>query len=192
MFGNCPREPCRQATLLRMSIVQRPHESIKHLRPSGAFVIDRNGLGYADIGEEVDWNRGESEEEEAAADKARPGAGAKRRGAAKTGKTEDEKPKLDPAAQRAKMQRMFAAAAAKPRSRPLAADRGVDQTSTDELLAGILGNVAAAEPVVQAGSVAASRTPASARSSVFSRLPRASIGSPPRLARSVAWCIVEP
>ncbi|KAK2077328.1 hypothetical protein QBZ16_004962 [Prototheca wickerhamii] len=133
----------------------------------GAFVIDRNGLGYADIGEEVDWNRGESEEEEAAADKARPGA-------------------AGPRAQRAKMQRMFAAAAAKPRSRPLAADRGVDQTSTDELLAGILGNVAAAEPVVQAGSVAASRTPASVRSSVFSRLPRASIGSPPRLASEFA------
>ena len=150
--------------------MRRPRDSIEHLHLSGAFVIDRNGLGYADIGEEVDWNRGESEEEEAAADKARPGAGAKRRGAAKPGKTEDEKPKLDPAAQRAKMQRMFAAAAAKPRSRPLAADKGVDQTSTDELLAGILGNLAAAEPVVQAGSMAAHRTPASVRSSVLRRI----------------------
>lgn len=191
MLGNPHREACGQATVLRVSIVRRPRDLNEHLHPPGAFVIDRNGLGYADIGEEVDWNRGESEEEDPAADKARPGAGAKRRGAAKPGRNEDEKPKLDPAAQRAKMQRMFAAAAAKPRSRPLAADRGVDQTSTDELLAGILGNVAAAEPVVQVGSVSASRTPASVRSSVFSRLPRASIGSPPRLARSVDWRIVE-
>lgn len=41
---------------------------------AGGFVIDEEGLGYADIGEEIDWGRGEGAENAAANEPASKGA----------------------------------------------------------------------------------------------------------------------
>ncbi|KAL6785075.1 POLA1 [Auxenochlorella protothecoides x Auxenochlorella symbiontica] len=100
----------------------------------GAFVIDRNGLGYADIGEEVDWSvEGDGEHEDL------PTGTAK---ALAKGRKNKADPAPAPPAQRARMQKMFASAAAKPRagSRPASHDAA----ATEALLEDILGGVAAA------------------------------------------------
>ena len=42
--------------------------------PAGGFVIDEDGLGYADVGEEIDWGTAEEEQQEA------PGSASKAKG----------------------------------------------------------------------------------------------------------------
>lgn len=106
---------------------------------AGGFVIDEDGLGYADVGEEIDWGVAEEQQQGdgGAAGKAGKGAaaGAKRKAAA------EPVPRA-----RARMQKMFHTAQAK--SKPRAA---VDDASADALLDDILGNLGSG-PVPGGGS----------------------------------------
>lgn len=97
-------------------------------RPAGGFVIDEEGLGYADVGEEIDWGAAEEETEPAGGAEGKPGgktAGAKRKAAAEP----------VPGA-RVRMQKMFQTAQAK--AKPKVA---VDDASADALLDDILGGL---------------------------------------------------
>lgn len=111
----------------------------KRREEGGGFVIDEEGLGYADVGEEVDWGVAEEQEEATGAAEGKGGkggaAGAKRKAAAEP----------VPGA-RSRMQKMFQTAQSK--AKPRAA---VDDASADALLDDILGNLdsgAAAKPAV--------------------------------------------
>ncbi|PRW60975.1 DNA polymerase alpha catalytic subunit [Chlorella sorokiniana] len=105
----------------------------KRREEGGGFVIDEDGLGYADVGEEIDW--GVAEEEQGAAEgEGSGGKGKGKKGAAGAKRKAAAEPV--PGA-RARMQKMFqtAQAKAKPAKTP------VDDASADALLDDILGNL---------------------------------------------------
>lgn len=98
---------------------------------AGGFVVGDDGLGYTDIGEEVDWVN----------EDAKAGAGRKAGKEIAAGPGNKRKA-ADPAVPgaRARMQKMFQTASVK--ARP--AKAAVDDKSTDALLDDILGNLDAA------------------------------------------------
>lgn len=96
---------------------------------TGGFVVDEDGLGYTDIGEEIDWTN------EDLAEGDDDGKGGKEKGA-KAGSKRKAADQPKPGA-KARMQKMFQSAAVK--SRPSKAP--VDDKSTDALLDDILGNL---------------------------------------------------
>lgn len=116
---------------------------------TGGFVVDEDGLGYTDIGEEVDWGIAEHEDgvpdSDKNASKKGGGPGAKRKAAA------DPEPGA-----RQRMQKMFQSAAMKT-SRPRSAK--VDDKATDALLDDILGNLDSGIPTVAPSAAVASRNP---------------------------------
>ena len=98
---------------------------------AGGFVVGEDGHGYTDIGEEIDWV-----DQDAAEEGKGKGKGAKSVGAGAKRKAGEQ---AAPTGERARMQKLFQSAAAKPR----AAKAAVDDKSTDALLDDILGNLGA-------------------------------------------------
>lgn len=98
--------------------------------PPGGFVVGEDGLGYTDIGEEIDWTNEDLAEQEQAkrgntkGDGQKNGPGTKRKAA--------DQPK--PGA-KARMQKMFQTAATKTKK------AAVDDKLTDALLDDILGGL---------------------------------------------------
>lgn len=96
----------------------------------GGFVVGEDGMGYTDIGEEIDWVN-----EDAKGKEAQPGQESKKSGALHGKRKAAEAP--NPGA-RARMQKMFQSAAvkAKPAKAPV-----VDDKSAEALLNDILENL---------------------------------------------------
>lgn len=97
---------------------------------TGGFVVGEDGMGYTDIGEEIDWVN-----EDAKGKELQQGQGSKKGGALNGKRKAVEAP--NPGA-RARMQKMFQSAAikAKPSKAP-----AVDDKSAEALLDDILGNL---------------------------------------------------
>jgi DNA polymerase alpha subunit A len=99
---------------------------------AGGFVIDEDGLGYADVGEEVDW--GTAEDEPQAEGPGSDGKGKGKKGAAAGGKRKAAAEPVPGA--RVRMQKMFQSAQSKAKPRA-----PVDDASADALLDDILGGL---------------------------------------------------
>ena len=101
---------------------------------AGGFVVGQDGLGYTDIGEEIEWVNEDARQEEKKNKAKKGAAGAKKRA------VRDEEP-VSGAKER--MQKMFQTAALKakvPATRPKAAPK-VNVAETDALLDDILGDL---------------------------------------------------
>ncbi|PSC73303.1 DNA polymerase alpha catalytic subunit [Micractinium conductrix] len=118
----------------------------KRREEGGGFVVDEEGLGYADVGEEEDWGAAQQAQEGAAeapaGGKGGAKAGAKRKAAAEPGA-------------RSRMQRMFQTAQTKAKPTRTVAD----DASADELLEGILGNLDSVGPSKPAAPAARAALP---------------------------------
>ena len=107
----------------------------KRRSEGGGFVVGHEGLGYTDIGEEIEWvneDAREIEKNQSKRGSGNEGKGGKKRAA------EKEVPGA-----KARMQKMMQAAAlkAKTTSKPKASSCPVDDKETDALLEDILGDL---------------------------------------------------